>query len=141
MLVVISKDKASAVADALLAPAEAERRRRLAQKVERQLAHFPGLAAVPEADRHAILTDANRYASRRWYYVIPAALLLTWILISEFGPQLFGWKPLGRLPHLFFLAGIVAPIVMRRFVVRAYVRRAVGAQRSGGADPASPPSA
>jgi hypothetical protein len=67
VLAVKTKEQALAVADALTAPAEAERRRQVEARQLQWFGKIPALSAVPEADRSAVLEVAQRYAGRRWY--------------------------------------------------------------------------
>jgi hypothetical protein len=118
-----SKEQALAVADALAAPGEAERRRQIESRQLPWFGKIPELSAVPEADRSEVLKAAQQYAGRRWYVYVPVLMVAIWAILSPLAPQLLAALSISRIPSGLFFVVIVAGLGLHRLALRSYVTR------------------
>lgn len=126
-----SKEQALAVADALAAPAEAERRRQIESRQLLWFGKIPALSAVPEADRSEVLKAAQQYAGRRWYVYVPVLMVAIWAILSPLAPQLLAALSISRIPSGLFFAVIVAGLGLHRLALRSYVTREAARYSAG----------
>jgi hypothetical protein len=133
-----SKQQAVAIADAIMAPAEARRQRELDKRRTAQLRWVPEIACVPEPERDAVLRAAHLYAIKRWYLYLPALVAVAWFLFPIVGPKI-GLPSIVAAPPPLFLAAIALTLFLVRLLRRRYVARA--ALKYGAVDPETTPSA
>lgn len=116
-----SKEQALAMADALMAPANAARRRKVEGRL--QLLYGNSLAAIPEANRPEVQEHARLYAARRWYVYLPSAAAVAWILIAWLWPGVLGAgrgdAAIGGVPAV----AIAVTVMLQRRVIHSCIRR------------------
>ena len=129
------------MAEAITAPAEAQRQRDRTRKTERLVRWYRALAQVPEYERENVLAAANRFAVRRWYLYAPVVALIVWILQRAFLPGIFGELQSMRAPYWQVTLAIGTTAFIKRYTVHKYIRRAAKALQSGAVDHADRPRA
>lgn len=125
----LNKSQAAGVMDALIDPAEKERRRRLEKRQALMLALYPALRSAPIDERTPILRRARRYGFSRssvygalvFYLALVAALL---------GDQIFGVETEVPNAAAFPLVALaVLPALVLYLHIRSYTISAVAEYR------------
>jgi hypothetical protein len=122
VLFVKTKQQAAAIADAIMAPAEAKRQQDLAKRRSAQLRWVPEIADIPEPERDAVLRAAHLYAAKQWYLYLPALVAVAWFLFPIIGPRI-GLPSIVAAPPPLFLAAIALTLFLVRLIRRRYVAR------------------
>lgn len=70
-----TKEQALALADAMLAPAEAARQRKVEARRSQLFHAYPGLRTLADGDPQVVLGEAAKYARKQWVLYLPLAAI------------------------------------------------------------------
>ena len=134
MLVVKTKEQALAQADAILAPAEATQRLRTEERFSKLYLMYPGLRVLSDGEPQPILNEAARYARRQWVLYVPIAVMLACLAYLLYTTKMATAGSLGRMAIWAPTLCILVTTLIKRRLMRTYIKGAAAQLQRGGFD-------
>lgn len=130
--VVLTKEKAFAMADTLAAPAAAERLRQAERRTARFVWVYPMLKHVPAPKRAELLREAQEYACKRWIIIFYAAVLLLAAASPFISRAVGGAIPSVTISMPFVQLGVAGLLFLQHFYSRQFLKIEVARQFPAG---------